>query len=347
MTTSTTTTPTTSSTSTASGDVEKPWPRRLFSDSWRGIRTVPGVLYVVVLFMVLASLVNPYFGTTGNLREIFVSCAVLGILVCGTTVLLVSGLIDFAIGAELALVTVVIAKLLDGGSSTTVAIAAGLLTGVLASTLQGLLVAIFNVTPFIVSLGAMTAYTGLALILSNGRPIAVGMHMFELGLGDTIGVPNAVWVLVVVAVAFYLLMRCTRFGVHAYAIGGSDRAAFLAGIRVRVFKLMAYSIAGISVGIAGVVLTARAGTGSATIGTGYELQAIAAAVIGGTSFSGGRGTVAGAVIGVVLLTAIDNLLALSDISGGAREMVTGAIVVVAAIVDCVRSGKLRLASTVH
>lgn len=315
----------------------------------RGLRvakTPPGVLYVVVLFLVLASLRNPYFGSTTNFREILIASSVLGVLACGTTVLLICGLIDFAIGAEISLVTVVAANMLVDGHSTTSVVVVAMLVGIATSAAQGLLVMIFNVTPFIVSLGATTAYLGLALNLSGGRPVSIGLEFTGLGLGDTAGVPNLVWVLIVVAVIFTLLMRCTRFGVYAYAIGGSARAAFLAGVRVRRFTLLAYTVSGVTVGLAGIMLMARSGTGSATLGTGYELQAIAAAVIGGTSFSGGRGTVFGAVLGVVLLTAIDNLLALSNISGGTRELITGLIVVIAAVVDCVRSGKLRLASTV-
>ena len=306
---------------------------------------VPGALWIVALFLIIASTINPFFGTANNLREIVIQCAVLGILACGTSLLLIAGLIDFAIGAEVSLVTAVTGSMLMAGDPLALCLAAGVLTGVAAAGLQGVVVAVFKVTPFIVSLGASTAYLGLALLVSSGRPFSIGNNLENYGLGSTFSIPNVVITLIVVALLFIVLLRCTRFGRHIYSLGGSERASFLAGIRVQRLKLLAYVIAGVTVGIAGITLMARAGTGSPTIGTGYELQALAAAVIGGTSFSGGRGTVAGTLIGVVLLISIGSLLALMNVSGSVTNVVTGAIVVVAAIVDQVRSGKLRLVNT--
>jgi ribose/xylose/arabinose/galactoside ABC-type transport system permease subunit len=307
---------------------------------------VSGILYIVVGFMIVASLLNPYFGTSTNLNQLLQQCAVLGIMACGTTLLLIAGLIDFAVGAELSLVTVIAGTLINDHYPTPVAVLVGVLVGVAAAGLQGLVVAVFNVVPFIVSLGATTAYLGLALYLCNGQPFSIGNNLLALGLGSEAGIPVVVLVLAAVGIVLYTVLRCTRFGRHVYAVGGSERAAFLAGLRVQPLKLLAYLVAGVTVGIGGVVLLARTGSGSPTIGTGYELQSLAAAVIGGTSFSGGKGTIIGSLIGVVLLISITDLLALANVSGSISEIVTGAIVVVAAVADQARSGKLKLVNTI-
>ena len=302
---------------------------------------VPGLVWVLLAFFLIAGQLSPHFLTSRNLTEIVRQSAVLTVLACGTTVLLVAGLIDFSIGSSLSVVTVVAGRMLVNDYREWLVVIVAILLGMTLSGVQGLLVATFNVLPFVVSLGGITTYLGLALFLSNGTPFTTGDRMNWLGVDDFIGIPSAVLVMVGVVALYYLMMRATRVGRRIYSVGGSERAAYLAGVPIGRLKIGAYLIAGVTLGIAGLILMARTGTASPTIGNGYELRALAAVVIGGTTFTGGRGSVLGSVLGALLLTSINSLLALVNIPGSVQLMTTGVIVIFAAVLDQVLTQRLQ------
>jgi ribose transport system permease protein len=300
------------------------------------LRYVPGLLYVLLAFWLLAGWLSPFFLTQRNLEEILRQSAVLGIVACGTTMLLIAGLIDFAIGAEVSLVTVVAGLLLINGQPAWLAVMAGLGIGVAAAGFQGLIVALFRVLPFIVSLGATTAYLGAALLLSGGRPRSIGDTFDLLGLSTFFGVPVADLFLALTFLVTVVVLQLTRFGRNIYAMGGDERAAFLGGLNIGQLKFLVYVLSGVTVGLAGLVLMSRSGGTSPIVGNGLELRSLAAVVIGGTTFSGGKGSVIGSLLGVLLITSIGSFLALQNIPGSVQLIVTGLIVILAVILDQAR-----------
>jgi ribose/xylose/arabinose/galactoside ABC-type transport system permease subunit len=210
---------------------------------------------------------------------------------------------------------------------------AGIATGAACGTVNGLVVTKGKVAPFIVTLGMMTVARGLALVVSGGRPVSNLSPAFTRLGGDVAGVPIPVMVLGAVALVSFLCLNNLRLGRHLYAVGGNEKAARASGINVDAVKMVAYSVCGAFAGIAGVVLAARITTGQPNAGVGYELDAIAAVVIGGTSLSGGVGGVGGTVLGALLIGVINNGLDLLDVSSYYQAIIKGIIIVGAVWLD--------------
>lgn len=286
------------------------------------------------------SLATPNFLTARNLINVVLQIAINGILAVGVTYVLIAGGVDLSLGSLVALTGVVAARFArDGGDPLVVPILMGVFAGLLCGAVNGAVVTFGRVAPFVVTLGMMTAARGLALVVSEGRPVSIPgseasgrLTLTCLG-GDVAGVPVPVLLLAAVAGLSALLLANTRLGRYVYAVGGNEKAARAAGVRVGGVKLFAYGICGALAGLAGVVQAARITTGQPNIGIGYELDAIAAAVIGGTSLSGGIGGVGGALLGALLIGVINNGLDLLNVSSYFQQIVKGAIIVGAVWMD--------------
>ena len=220
-----------------------------------------------------------------------------------------------------------------GDHSVFVPIAVGLLTGAACGLVNGVLVTRGGVAPFIVTLGMMTIARGLALIVSGGRPVADMSNELTALAGDFLGVPIPVLCFAGVAFAAWFFLRNFRLGRHIYAVGGNENAARAAGVPVEKVKLFAYGLCGLLTGLAGVVLAARITTGQPNAGQAYELDAIAAVVIGGTSLAGGVGTITGTLLGVLLIGVINNGLDLMGVSSYYQAVIKGVIIVGAVWLD--------------
>ena len=215
-----------------------------------------------------------------------------------------------------------------------VSIIVGLLVGTLIGFVNGFLVAKFRIAPFIATLGMMTSARGLALIYTDGRPLSQLAPGFNfLGQDTILGLPVPIWLFGGVAALIYIVLNRTRFGRHVYAIGGNDQAARVSGIKISRVQIGIYTLIGLLAGLAGLILAARIGSGNPQLGTGIELDAITAAVIGGTSFNGGVGTVWGVVVGAILIGVINTGLDLMNVSPFMQMVVKGVIIVVAIIID--------------
>lgn len=299
-------------------------------------RRIPALAYVVVALTLLFSLLSPYFLTTSNLIEILRQSAVLGVLALGMTVLMISGSIDLSVGSAMSLIGVVAGRLLLDGVPTVLVVLVALLLGVVVSVGQGAIALASGVHPFIITLGGFTAFAGLALYASGGSSFSIGENFDGLAFGEVLGIPVLILVFAAaIAVTSYLLNR-TRLGRNTYAIGGNSVAAFLSGVRIVRTQLVLFAIGGIAIAIATVVLLSRGGTASPSMGVGYEIKAITAVVIGGTQLSGGRGTVSGTVLGVLLLGVISNALTLLAVPLPLQGVVIGGLLVVATVTDHVR-----------
>jgi inositol transport system permease protein len=302
-----------------------------------------GILFGMVAL--LAVLTGGKFLQAQNLINVVRQVSVIAILAIGVTVAIISTGIDLSVGSVLALSAVVSASLAQQPGATNemypgfhppviVAILAGLGVGAAAGFVNGFLIARFRIAPFIATLGMFTAARGLALIYSNGRPISKLEDGFNyLGQGSILGVPVPIILLIVVAVGAHLMLNNTRFGRHVYAIGGNEQAARVSGISITRTKIGIYTFSGMLAGLGGMILAGRIGSGNPQLGTGAELDAITAAVIGGTSFSGGIGTVWGTIVGALIIGSLNTGLDLLNVSPFAQQVVKGVIIVLAIIID--------------
>ena len=293
-----------------------------------------GLLLVILLVGLGLTFTTDTFLSVANLTNVARQVSINGILAVGVTFVLLTAGVDLSLGSVVALSGVACATFAHPGDQPVfVPIAVGLLTGAACGLVNGVLVTRGGVAPFIVTLGMMTVARGLALIVSGGRPVANMSDELTALAGDFYGVPIPVLCFAGVALAAWYFLRHFRLGRHIYAVGGNEHAALAAGVSVERVKLFAYGLCGLLTGLAGVVLAARITTGQPNAGQAYELDAIAAVVIGGTSLAGGVGTVTGTLLGVLLIGVINNGLDLQGVSSYYQAVIKGVIIVGAVWLD--------------
>ena len=293
-----------------------------------------GLLLVIFIVGMALSLLTDTFLSVANFTNVARQISINGILAVGVTFVLLTAGVDLSLGSVVALSGVACATFAHPGDhSVFVPIAVGLLTGAACGLVNGVLVTRGGVAPFIVTLGMMTIARGLALIVSGGRPVADMSNELTALAGDFLGVPIPVLCFAGVAFAAWFFLRNFRLGRHIYAVGGNENAARAAGVPVEKVKLFAYGLCGLLTGLAGVVLAARITTGQPNAGQAYELDAIAAVVIGGTSLAGGVGTITGTLLGVLLIGVINNGLDLMGVSSYYQAVIKGVIIVGAVWLD--------------
>ncbi|MEI6794982.1 MAG: ABC transporter permease [Verrucomicrobiota bacterium] len=293
-----------------------------------------GLLLVILVVGLALSVSTDAFLSVANLTNVARQVSINGILAVGVTFVLLTAGVDLSLGSVVALSGVACATFAHPGEySVFVPLAIGLLTGAACGLLNGVLVTRGGVAPFIVTLGMMTIARGLALILSGGRPVANMSNELTALAGDIWGVPIPVLCFAGVAITAWFFLKNFRLGRHIYAVGGNENAARAAGVPVERVKLFAYGLCGLLTGLAGVVLAARITTGQPNAGQAYELDAIAAVVIGGTSLSGGVGTITGTLLGVLLIGVINNGLDLMGVSSYYQAVIKGVIIVGAVWLD--------------
>jgi ribose/xylose/arabinose/galactoside ABC-type transport system permease subunit len=293
-----------------------------------------GLLLVILLVGLFLSFSTDSFMSVANLTNVARQVSINGILAVGVTFVLLTGGVDLSLGSVVALSGVACATFAHPGEHTVfVPIAVGLLTGAACGLLNGVLVTRGGVAPFIVTLGMMTIARGLALIFSGGRPVANMSNELTALAGDLFGIPIPVLCFAGVAIAAWFFLKNFQLGRHIYAVGGNENAARAAGVPVEKVKLFTYGLCGLLTGLAGVVLAARITTGQPNAGQAYELDAIAAVVIGGTSLAGGVGTITGTLLGVLLIGVINNGLDLQGVSSYYQAVIKGVIIVGAVWLD--------------
>ena len=297
-------------------------------------------LTLIVLIVALA-IASPHFLTNTNLSSVVRQTAVINIMALGMTLIIVSGGIDLSVGAILAMGGLLGTMAMEKGYSIPVGIVIGIVTGCFWGFVNGLLTTRLRINPFIVTLGTLGIVRGLTLIISNGLPVHQIPQSFSfLGEGTVLGVPFVLWVLLVCAAAMHVIMEHTRLGRYAFAIGSNPDAAFYAGIPVAFYVTAVYAIGGALTGLAGMIEASRLMTGQPTAGQGYELQAIAAVVIGGGSLRGGEGSVIGTLVGAFIMGLLSNGSDLLGISPYLQQAIIGAVIILAVSVDELRKRKL-------
>ncbi|MBI5388689.1 MAG: ABC transporter permease [Verrucomicrobia bacterium] len=294
-----------------------------------------GLVLVLVVICGMLAVLKPQFLTWPNLINVVRQISINGILAVGVTCVLLTGGVDLSLGSVVALAGVVAAGFAHPDQfPLVVPVAAGVLAGTLCGAANGLVITLGRVAPFIVTLGMMTVARGLALVISGGRPVSNLSRPFGwIGGGDVLGIPIPVLILFTVTLVCWVFLANTRLGRYIYAVGGNENAARASGLNVTAIKTLAYTICGAMAGLAGVVLASRITTGQPNAGVAYELDAIAAVVIGGTSLSGGVGGVGGTLLGALLMGVINNGLDLLNVSSYYQQIVKGVIIVGAVWLD--------------
>jgi len=291
-----------------------------------------GIIIVLILLVIILGISSPVFLSARNIRNILQQVSTLGILSMGMTILMISGGIDLSVGSSISVVAVIVGKLLKAGFPVGYPIIMGLIIGCAIGMINGLLASNTRAHPFILTLGTMTLFQGVAIIITEGYPITDLGDKFEWIGGATIGkVPFIVILFFAVMFICFFVLKYTRLGRKGYAIGGNEYTTYLAGINVRLHKIIFYVICGFLTGLASLVLSSRISSAIPTMGAGFELQSIGAVVIGGTPLTGGRGSVWGTLTGVLLLGIIANGLNLLHVEASWQYVVTGAVIIFAVI----------------
>jgi len=298
----------------------------------RQFGTVLGLLALSAALWAL----TPHFLTVPNLLNIAQQTSINAIVAVGMTFVIISGGIDLSVGSIVALSGVALGVALQGGQALPVALAIALGTGMACGLVNGAIVSWGGLPPFIVTLGMMSIVRGAALVVTEGRPVSGFDPLFRsVATGQPGGVPAPILATMAVYLLAHLVLTRTTFGRYVYAIGGNEEATRLAGVSVRFHKTMIYATSGLVSAIAAVLLTARLNSAQPIAGTMYELDAIAATVIGGTSLMGGEGSLAGTLVGALIMGVLRNGLNLLGVSSFLQQIVIGAVIIGAVLVDTV------------
>ena len=293
---------------------------------------------VIIALVAVVGIINPKFVTLNNVIAIFQQIAVLGVLTMAMSMLLISGGIDLSIGSMMTLSAVVVATVLKSGGNMAAALAAGIGISVLCGLFNGAIIAKSRCMPLIITLGTSQIFYGISLLIAGGSFLQFQNKldfMRTIKLLDFL--PLMVIFMILVCFLVYFLLERTKFGRRIVAIGGNEKNAYLSGISVDLYKIVTYGISGAIVAIAGLIFAARLNAITANAGSGYELNALVAAVIGGVTFEGGRGTVLGAFLGCLLIGIISNALDILGVDAYIKIVITGAIIVLAVVLSNIQN----------
>jgi len=290
-------------------------------------------LWMLIFIGIVLSFASPVFATSGNLLNVALATSVTALLAIGQTFVIILAEIDLSVGSVLSFSAAVTALTLQN-HGTLVGVVVGLVVGAAAGLVNGLLVTKTKMPSFIVTLAMMSILAGLSLQVTQGNPVSVTDYSFQdIGQARAAGIPVPVWIMAAAAVVFGVLLARSRYGRYVYATGDNQEAARLSGIATDRVKILAFVISGALAALAGFIITARLSTAEPTAGTGLELEAIAAVIIGGTSLAGGRGDMIGTVVGAFILGVIDDGMNLLNVSPFLQSVVKGLVILIAVLLD--------------
>ncbi|WP_432460095.1 MULTISPECIES: ribose ABC transporter permease [unclassified Agarivorans] len=295
-------------------------------------------LIALILLIVVVSILNPNFFTLDNLLNILRQTSVNAIIAVGMTLVILTAGIDLSVGSILALCGAFAASMIGLEIPVYIAVPAALLAGTALGAVSGLIIAKGKVQAFIATLVTMTLLRGVTMVYTDGRPISTGFtdvadSFAWFGTGYMLGIPVPIWLMALVFAAVWYLLNHTRFGRYVYALGGNEAATRLSGINVDRVKIGVYAICGLLAALAGLIVTSRLSSAQPTAGMGYELDAIAAVVLGGTSLMGGKGRIMGTLIGALIIGFLNNALNLLDVSSYFQMIAKASVILLAVMVD--------------
>ncbi|UXI04277.1 ribose ABC transporter permease [Photobacterium sp. TY1-4] len=309
--------------------------KKRFSKAW----LIEQKSLIALLFLiVVVSFLNPNFFTVDNILNILRQTSVNAIIAVGMTLVILTAGIDLSVGSVLALSGALAATLIGMEVPVMVAVPTALLAGAALGAISGVIIAKGKVQAFIATLVTMTLLRGVTMVFTEGRPVSTGFtdvadSFAWFGTGYALGVPVPIWLMVIVFAAIWYLLNHTRFGRYIYALGGNESATRLSGINVDRVKIGVYAICGLLAALAGIIVTSRLSSAQPTAGMGYELDAIAAVVLGGTSLAGGKGRIMGTLIGALIIGFLNNALNLLDVSSYYQMIAKASVILLAVMVD--------------
>lgn len=296
------------------------------------MRKNPALVGFIGLFIILSIFTDSFFNTN-NIINVFRQASTIAILGFGMTLVIISGGIDLSVGSTFALSAVVMASIVKG-ENVLLGICVGLLIGAAMGTFNGIVISKGKIQPFIVTLATMAIGRSLTLAYTQGIPISLFPNNFRfLGRGDVLGIPVPVLIMFGVFFLSLYILKKTKLGLYIYSIGGNEEATRLSGVNVNRYKVVIYMLSGLFSAVSAIILTARLNSAQPTFGQGYELDAIATVVLGGASLAGGKGGVLGTLFGALLLGTINNGMNLMNISPFYQDLVKGAIILLAVLLE--------------
>ncbi|MFT8331160.1 ABC transporter permease [Bifidobacterium psychraerophilum] len=299
-------------------------------------------LAALVILMVIITFINPNFFTANNLLNLLLQVTANGFIAFGMTFVILTGGIDLSVGAILALSSALAAGMIGAGMPLPLAVFLCLVIGAFLGAVNGFFIAYGKMAPFIVTLATQMAYRGLTLVFTNGNPLTNKMDGFFLafiGQGYLFGIPFPVIIMIIAFALLFVLLHKTSFGKSVYALGGNEKAAYIAGVQSNRVKVAIYTISGAMSALSGLVITSRLSSATPQAGSGYEMFAIAAVVLGGTSLMGGKGRLTGTMIGVLIIGVLNNGLNIIGVSAFWQQVVEGVVILIAVLIDVLRNRK--------
>ena len=291
---------------------------------------------LIGLFVLCAVLwiMTPHFLTVDNLLNITQQTSINAVIAVGMTFVIITAGIDLSVGSIMAFSGVVLASAIEAGVPVPIALLIGLAVGLACGLINGVLISWGKLPPFISTLGMMSVARGAALLYTQGRPVSGFSADFRfLASGEILGIPNPVIIMIMVYLIAHFVLTRTKLGRYTYAIGGNEEASILSGINVKYYKTIIYGLCGLLSGLAAILLTARLNSAQPIAGIMYELDAIAATVIGGTSLMGGEGRIGGTLIGALIMGVLRNGLNLLGVSSFIQQIVIGSVIIIAVLID--------------
>lgn len=295
-------------------------------------------LMVLLVTSIIISILKPTFLTTGNLMTILRQTSINAVIATGMTFVILVGGIDLSVGSVLGFTGAIAATMISGGTNIVVVILTVLILGTFIGFVNGSLITVGRLQPFIATLGTVTLLRGLLLVFSQGKPISTGStpgsEAFNaIGRGFLGPIPIPVYLMLAIFIIAYYMLNHTRMGRYIYSTGSNEEATMYSGIKTNRVKLFVYAASGMMASIAGILITARLGSAQPTSGVGYELDAIAAVVLGGTSMAGGIGSITGTAIGALIIGVLNNALNIMQVSSYYQDVAKGIVILVAVLMD--------------
>jgi len=291
-------------------------------------------LFGLLVLCIIITIVSPRFLTVPNLRNVLTQLSVNAVIAAGMSFVILTGGIDLSVGSTVSICGAIAATLTKSTGNAFISVLVALIFGAFIGLINGLIIAKGKIQAFIATLGTMTIFRGVTYVYTNGTPISgLGQGFMAIGNDKILGIPVPVIIMIVIFIIGYYLLTQVRFGRYVYALGGNEDSARLSGINTQKIKTLIYVISGIMASIGGIIVTSRIGSASPNAGSGFELDAIAAVVLGGTSLAGGEGSIIGTIIGALIIGILNNGLNLMNVSPFYQQIVKGLVILFAVMID--------------
>lgn len=291
-------------------------------------------LFGLLVLCIIISIVSPRFLTITNLRNVLTQLSVNAVIAAGMSFVILTGGIDLSVGSIVAICGAIAATLTKSTGNVFISVLAALIFGAFIGLINGLIIAKGKIQAFIATLGTMTIFRGVTYVYTNGTPVSgLGQDFMTIGNNKILGIPVPVIIMVIIFIIGFYLLTQVRYGRYVYALGGNEDSARLSGINTQKIKTLVYVISGIMASIGGIIVTSRIGSASPNAGSGFELDAIAAVVLGGTSLAGGEGSIIGTIIGAMIIGVLNNGLNLMNVSPFYQQIVKGLVILFAVMID--------------